>query len=79
MLPAGAKFLHWEESPDNQYHGPLSAWFEVDTDAELEPHKFVIFGTGHPIPKDKPEYRFVHLSTIIQDPYVWHLYEQVTL
>ena len=77
MLPVGAKFLHWQASPDGQFFGPLSAWFEVDTDAPLEPRVFTVFGTGHPIPADADELKFVHLATRIDDPFVWHLYEKV--
>lgn len=77
MLPGGAKFLYWGVPPKSQYFGPLSAWFEVDTEAKPESRKFIIFATGDVIPVDTTEYQFVYLATVTKSLNVFHLYEQV--
>lgn len=45
-------------------------WAEVDQSAPIEFRKFQIVGTGHDIPANAR-----HHGSVIQGPFVWHLYE----
>lgn len=47
--------------------GALTVWFERDPDGR--PWYYRTFGTGHPIPSD-----VVHAGTVLDPPFVWHLY-----
>lgn len=64
-LPVGAQFLHFAGG-----HGSFMAWFEVDASAESNVRNFKIFGTGHHL-----ENVLNYLSTVIDEGFVWHLYE----
>ena len=56
-------------------NGSARIWAMVeDTESELIPHVFYIFGTGHPIPDNIIQCPF--LGTLIDDAngLVWHVY-----
>ena len=68
-MPAGAKILHVELQ-----NGVPCLWALVDTSAEPEPRKFLIFGTGHPI-SGAIAVTAAHVATFQQGPFVWHMFE----
>jgi len=50
-------------------------WVLVDSSTgEHEPITIKIFGTGNPLPIMPPTFRFI--GTIIQTPFVWHIFAQ---
>lgn len=51
-----------------------AVWLEVDTEAPLTNRAFRVFGTGHPIPGDA-----FHVGSLVDGPYVWHIYERLVL
>lgn len=65
-MPYGAKILHVTDQ-----NGTPCLWAEVSPDGQHELRRFVIQGTGHPIPEDG---RF-HVKTFLSGDFVWHLYE----
>ena len=67
-LPAGAVVLHVGLDPQGQG----AFWAFVDTDNDTETRRFVVTGTGHPVP-DGLEF----LGTYVEGPFVWHAWEQV--
>lgn len=66
QMPHGATFRHFGMQGDVP-----TAWFEVDTTRHVQTRTFQVFGTGHSIPANA-EYLG---TTMMDDPYVWHLYE----
>ena len=42
----------------------------TDGDAQEVERRFIIRGTGHPIPLDA-----THIGTVLHGPFVWHLFE----
>jgi hypothetical protein len=66
-MPAGARVLH----VGTQRPRHLCVWAEVDGLAGLVERRFLVRGTGHPLPAD----RGPHLGTVIDGPFVWHVYE----
>jgi hypothetical protein len=66
-VPIGAKLLFVAI-----VRGQVCAWFEVNAEATLLDRFFHIVGTGWEIPP-----RAQHRGSLIDDPYVWHLYEDV--
>ena len=66
-LPRNSFFLFVANQNDK-----VCAWFEVETDFEMETRTFLIHGTGHPIPPGE----FWRGSAIV-GPFVWHVYEVV--
>lgn len=69
-LPVGAKILSIQLQNES-----LCLWAEIDPKAKFEIRKFVILGTGHPIPDDVT---LSYLATIQLYNYVWHIYEKNT-
>jgi len=51
-------------------------WAIVDTDAPTKPHKFALFGTGHPLPDVwvMRAYRFVGTFMLRDGDLVFHLF-----
>lgn len=50
--------------------GLYCVWAMVDTDAPLEERRFFVVGTGHEL-----HYNMVHVGTVFENPYVWHIME----
>lgn len=67
LMPFGAKIVH----VGMQGHDPY-LWAEVDPDAPTEDRHFVVVGTGQDIPESS-----VHVGTVLDRPFVWHVYELV--
>lgn len=70
-LPPGAQIVHVAKQAD----GAITFWAEFNTLFQDEPHLFEerifrVFGTGHRIESD-----WDYVGTILDEPYVWHLYE----
>lgn len=72
QLPAGSVIRHVGE-----VRGLITMWFETDfgimdrkDGEELETRRFVILGTGHPIPEGAD-----YLATVPMASLVWHLFE----
>ncbi|HET9144116.1 DUF7352 domain-containing protein [Actinophytocola sp.] len=75
QLPAGAVVRHVGEQ-----RGNITLWFESDFDLMdrkdsegLESRRFLIRGTGHPIPDG-----VAYLGTVPMASFVWHVFEQAT-
>ena len=66
MMPQGAEILHFDAQGES-FH----LWARVNPDAEREPRRFRLAGTGHPLPTDG----LSHIGTIFSGPFVWHLFE----
>ena len=66
-LPKGAIARH-ADMKDNS----LNLWVEVDNDPEApkEERRFIFIGTGGPVPDNS-----CFISTVMNPPYVWHVYE----
>jgi hypothetical protein len=57
--------------------GDLCVWAVVDTITRGRPHTgrtFRFRGTGHPV-----QHHEQHVGTIVEEPFVWHLFEEVDL
>jgi hypothetical protein len=48
-------------------------WMEVDLDTPGEIQSFEVLGTGWPIPNGDP--MPVHVGTLFQGQFVWHVYQ----
>lgn len=72
MMPIDAQLLSIQ-----MQRGNLCVWAKVETDGKLEPRKFEIIGTGHPIPSlVGTGQRRDHLATVQADMgLVWHVFE----
>lgn len=70
-MPVGAYIL----SVANQ-RGAVTLWAEVDSDEPPEDRTFHVIGTGHPFP-DRGRERLIFCGTVVCEPYVWHVYEEV--
>lgn len=68
-LPSGARFLDVQVQ-----HGAPQAWFLLDPDAEKEARRFVLVGTGHPVPEQE---KLKHLGTfqLFTGELIVHLFE----
>lgn len=68
-LPTGARFLDLQVQ-----QGSPKLWFLVDPEAEKETRRFVLLGTGHPVPEAE---KLTHLGTfqIHGGGLVFHLFE----
>lgn len=68
--PEHATFL------DAQFQGgQLCAWFLVEPEKATEAITLRIFGTGHPITEPLDE--LIHLATVQEPGFVWHIFEQI--
>lgn len=72
QLPLGSVIRHVGEQ-----RGSITLWFETDfdlmdrtDDAALETRRFLIRGTGHPIPDGA-----TYLGTVPMASFVWHVFE----
>lgn len=66
-MPAGAELLHVGLDPD----GESCVWVKVNPDALLETRRFVVTGTGHPLPSEPHKY----IGTWRAERFIWHLVE----
>ena len=75
-LPAGARVVHAAIQ-----RGAYVAWVEVDPDAPVIDTTVHVVGTGWPIPEDMygADVRLEHRATLIASPFVWHVYQGVTV
>lgn len=53
--------------------GRCCLWIELNPDAPREPRFFALYGTGQEIDGDFPSP--MHVGSIIDRPFVWHVYE----
>lgn len=66
-VPTVGKIVHAGPDPE----GRLCVWVDHEIGAPLTT-QIAIFGTGHPIPDNK----WVHGTTFIDGPFVWHVYHK---
>lgn len=68
MARKGARPIHVGTDPT----GVRSVWMEVNPDEDIEkPVVLYIVGTGHPL----PDIAFaVHVGSLVEGPFVWHVY-----
>lgn len=67
-MPEGAEILTAKMQSKK-----LCIWAIVDTDKPLQDRKLFCYGTGHPIPDSVTKQ--CHIGTVIDDGYVWHVFE----
>lgn len=70
-LPSGATFLSLQVQ-----RGTPQAWFLCDPEAEKEQRRFVIVGTGHPVPENE-RLNYVGTFQIYDGDLVLHVFECV--
>jgi len=70
-MPKGATVLHVQCQ-----RGTPCLWALVDLDAPVDRREFRIVGTGHPFPDAN---KFEHVGTFLNEPFVWHVFERITL
>lgn len=66
-LPSESKILHVDVQNEN-----ICLWALVYENWPVESRMIRIVGTGHPV--DTAD--LIHLGTVQQGPYVWHVFEQ---
>lgn len=71
-VPAAAKVVLVALDPATEQP---SIWLEVDQDAPKVDRAFGIFGTGHPINGDGGYPTPLHVGSVVQGRFVWHVYE----
>lgn len=72
MMPSDAKVVSFGTDPN----GVVCIWALVETDNSILPlhaRLFRLAGTGHPLPPNIHDYRFI--GTTNMGMYVWHLFE----
>lgn len=52
--------------------GKPTLWALVDDTYTTETRRFLLRGTGHPVPDD-----VMHRGTFFDGPFVWHLFEEL--
>lgn len=68
-MPHNARILpHAAPGPDGR---SLLIWAEVDPEAPINERRFLVIGTGNPIPPIPCHY----IATTVAPPFVWHLYD----
>jgi hypothetical protein len=50
--------------------GTPCIWAEVDSEKKTEPCNIYVYGTGHQADIDTQ----VHIGSLVQGPFVWHVY-----
>jgi hypothetical protein len=68
-MPAGAKLL----SVMLQYKA-LYVWARVDPSGPLVERTFYVVGTGNPLPDEDAVWDPAYLGSVIDDPFVWHVF-----
>ena len=66
--PRFSKVVH----VDSQSPGTMQLWVELYQFDQLEDRIFVVYGTGHHIQEGD-----VYVGTVLDEPFVWHLYERM--
>lgn len=56
--------------------GEPAIWVELDPNAERVPRRFRIYGTGHEIEGDGGFPYPIHVGSLIQGAFVWHIFEE---
>lgn len=76
-MPLGARIIH----VDQQRSMVATMWAEIPVPPGVPPSElaterraFVVVGTGHTIPGDG----LTHVGTVLDGPFVWHLYEETS-
>lgn len=74
-LPAGAEILH---VAFQQLSQQFCLWAIVDPETtQIVSRTIKIYGTGHPLKIDTPDQTLNYLGSIQDEPFVWHIFEQV--
>lgn len=58
--------------------GDLAIWIENDPDAIQVERRFTVYGTGHEIAGDGGFPYDLHVGSVIDGEFVWHVYERRT-
>jgi hypothetical protein len=76
-MPSGAQVLRIGIDPavDVKDLIWLRLWALVDTDNPIVVRKFIITGTGHPLPTDKRN--LVYIGSSVCSPFIWHVFEDL--
>lgn len=69
-MPVGAQVLSVREQGDS-----ICLWALVDPSAPLEMRRFIVFGTGHPLPADEP-LTYLGTAHLEQGKLVFHVFER---
>ena len=56
--------------------GGPAIWVELDPEAPRANRRFLIYGTGQPIEGDGGYPSDIHVGSIIDRDFVWHVYER---
>lgn len=72
-MPVGAEILHVGVQAPRQ----LCFWVEVDSKNPKETRNFRVFDTGHKIIRSSEFSMLDYLGTVMDNPFVWHVYEEV--
>ena len=67
-MPKGAQPIHADI--DSQA-GVVEIWAVVNPAAPFAIRRFILRGTGHPLPSVGP-----HIATVKDGPFVWHLFNE---
>jgi len=66
-MPEGAQIIHADIVSGA---GVIYVWAIVDPAATLLTYEFILRGTGHQL----PDYFGEHIATVLDTPFVWHLF-----
>lgn len=66
QMPRGAKVLHVAAQGDQP-----TLWALVDPAQPMHPYRFLMRGTGHPVPDNVGP----HVGSFFHGPFVWHLFQ----
>jgi hypothetical protein len=66
-MPQGARPIHADIDSDA---GQVTVWAVVDPAATLVKRRFILRGTGHPLPDVG-----AHVATVKDGPFVWHIFD----
>jgi len=68
LLPKGAKVLDIQPKGESVY-----LWALCDLEADKEPRKFAIYGTGYPVPEEPGQYQAT--VQLYEGSFVGHIFE----
>lgn len=72
-IPVGAQVRLAALDPAS---GAPAIWIELDPEAPMINRRFVIYGTGHEIEGDGGSPSDLHVGSLIDGDFVWHIYER---
>ena len=72
--PRGALLLHVGRSATSP-SGQICMWFEVESEAPIEPKYYKVYGTGHEVAGLR-DYDNKYIATVFDPPFVWHVYQE---